>query len=108
MHAWQHRSSSSRSSKQDKGGRSPHTNTRNRAPVCSSFSPIQIYLARGKALGGSSCTNATLYHRGSAADYDGWNLEGWSSKDVLSWFVAAENFPAGERQAGLDCRQQED
>lgn len=51
----------------------------------------EIYLARGKLLGGSSSTNATLYHRGSAADYDGWGLDGWSSRDVLDWFVKAEN-----------------
>ncbi|GAB4823239.1 hypothetical protein N2152v2_010285 [Parachlorella kessleri] len=51
----------------------------------------QIYMARGKLLGGSSCTNATLYNRGSAADYDSWGVEGWSSQDVLSWFLKAEN-----------------
>ena len=57
----------------------------------------QIYLARGRALGGSSCTNATLYHRGSAEDYDSWGLEGWGSKDVLPWFISAEDRAEGER-----------
>ena len=56
---------------------------------------IQVYLARGKALGGSSSTNATLYHRGSAADYDSWGLEGWRANDLLKWFVDAENFEDG-------------
>lgn len=55
----------------------------------------QIYLARGRMLGGSSGSNATLYHRGSAADYDAWGLEGWSSKDVLDWFVKAECYADG-------------
>jgi len=57
----------------------------------------EIYLARGKTLGGSSCTNATLYFRGSAADYDSWGLEGWKSNDVLDWFVKAEDFPEGNK-----------
>lgn len=50
----------------------------------------QIYLPRGRLLGGSSSTNATLYHRGAAADYDAWNVSGWSSQDVLPWFVSSE------------------
>lgn len=58
----------------------------------------QIYMARGRLLGGSSATNATLYHRGAAADYDAWNVEGWGSSDVLSWFTQAEtNADFGER-----------
>jgi hypothetical protein len=32
----------------------------------------KVYLARGKVLGGSSSTNATLYHRGTPTDYDEW------------------------------------
>ncbi|KAF5834678.1 GMC oxidoreductase-domain-containing protein [Dunaliella salina] len=55
----------------------------------------EVYLARGKALGGSSCTNATLYHRGTAADYDSWGLEGWKSDELLKWFNQAENFEDG-------------
>ncbi|CAL5223510.1 g6037 [Coccomyxa viridis] len=51
----------------------------------------QIYLARGKLLGGSSSTNATLYHRGTAADYDAWDVPGWGSRDALKWFISAEN-----------------
>lgn len=55
----------------------------------------QVYLARGRTLGGSSCTNATLYHRGTPADYDAWGLEGWSSKELLDWFIGAENYADG-------------
>lgn len=54
------------------------------------LSDRQVYLARGKLLGGSSSTNATLYHRGAAADYDAWGLPGWGSSDVLPWFRKAE------------------
>lgn len=46
--------------------------------------------ARGRLLGGSSATNATLYHRGAAADYDRWGVAGWGSADVLPWFLKAE------------------
>jgi choline dehydrogenase-like flavoprotein len=62
---------------------------------------LQIYLARGKLLGGSSCTNATLYFRGSPEDYDSWKLDGWSSKDVLPWFISAEDNASGARPS---CR----
>lgn len=55
------------------------------------MSSLQIYLARGKLLGGSSSTNATLYHRGTAADYDAWDVPGWGSRDALKWFISAEN-----------------
>ena len=51
------------------------------------------YLARGKLLGGSSSTNATLYHRGTAEDYDSWGMPGWGSEDVLPWFISMEDNP---------------
>jgi hypothetical protein len=52
------------------------------------------YLARGKLLGGSSSTNATLCHRGTAEDYNSWGLPGWTADDVLPWFVSLEDNPA--------------
>jgi len=55
---------------------------------------LQLYLSRGRVLGGSSAVNATLYHRGTAADYDNWGIPGWGSKDVLPWFVALEDNPS--------------
>ncbi|GMH38701.1 hypothetical protein BSKO_06585 [Bryopsis sp. KO-2023] len=57
-----------------------------------------LYLARGKLIGGSSCTNATLYHRGTAEDYDNWGVEGWGSKDVLEWFKKVEANSRGESE----------
>eukprot|EP01026_Neomeris_dumetosa_P077708 TRINITY_DN8391_c1_g2_i5.p1 TRINITY_DN8391_c1_g2~~TRINITY_DN8391_c1_g2_i5.p1 ORF type:complete len:617 (-),score=85.60 TRINITY_DN8391_c1_g2_i5:159-2009(-) len=52
-----------------------------------------LYLARGKLLGGSSSTNATLYLRGSAADYDAWKIPEWGSKEALEWFKLCEDNP---------------
>lgn len=56
---------------------------------------LQVYLARGKTLGGSSATNATLYLRGTPSDYDKWGLPGWSSQDVLPWFIQSETNSRG-------------
>jgi len=46
----------------------------------------QIYVPRGKILGGSSAINGTIYNRGQKADYDTWGqmgCRGWSFEDVL-------------------------
>lgn len=43
-----------------------------------------------QVLGGSSCTNVMLYHRGEEADYDAWGVDGWTGKDVLPYFKKAE------------------
>jgi choline dehydrogenase len=52
------------------------------------------YQPRGKALGGSSATNAMLYVRGHPSDYDHWGAlgnRGWSYAEVLPYFKRAEN-----------------
>lgn len=51
----------------------------------------RIYEPRGKVLGGSSSMNAMLWMRGSSADYDGWQLPGWSWEDVRPFFLAMED-----------------
>jgi choline dehydrogenase-like flavoprotein len=61
-----------------------------------SMGNVGSYIARGKLLGGSSSTNATLYHRGTPADYESWGIKGWKPDDVLPWFKCAEDNPAFE------------
>ncbi|HEX5851923.1 MAG TPA: GMC family oxidoreductase N-terminal domain-containing protein, partial [Solirubrobacteraceae bacterium] len=54
----------------------------------------ELYMPRGKALGGSSSMNAMLYVRGRPLDYDGWEAQGapgWGYADVLAYFVKAED-----------------
>lgn len=57
----------------------------------------QVYIARGKVLGGSSSTNATLYMRGTSQDYDGWNMPGWGSKEALHGFIKCEDNDNGAK-----------
>ncbi|MGP4021239.1 GMC family oxidoreductase [Saccharopolyspora sp. 5N708] len=58
----------------------------------------RAYLPRGKMLGGSSSMNAMVYIRGNSDDYDNWaaqGAQGWSYKDVLPYFIRAENNERG-------------
>eukprot|EP00899_Mesostigma_viride_P025389 jgi/Mesvir1/6034/Mv00775-RA.2 len=61
----------------------------------------EVYLARGRVVGGSTSTNATLYHRGSAADYKSWVEEGaagWGPEEVLPWFKVGEDNEMGANE----------
>jgi choline dehydrogenase len=58
----------------------------------------RVYLPRGRTLGGSSSTNAMVYIRGNAADYDGWRdagCDGWSYADLLPYFKRSEDNERG-------------
>jgi choline dehydrogenase len=58
----------------------------------------RIHLPRGRTLGGSSSTNAMVYIRGNAADYDGWRdagCAGWGFEDLLPYFIRAEDNERG-------------
>src|SRR3954454_6315464 len=60
--------------------------------------PRSLYIPRGKSLGGSSSMNAMLYVRGRPFDYDTWErqgAEGWGYKDVLPYFLKAEDNARG-------------
>ncbi|HCL06874.1 MAG TPA: choline dehydrogenase [Chitinophagaceae bacterium] len=54
----------------------------------------KLFIPRGKALGGSSSTNAMAYVRGNKADYDEWAAlgnKGWSFEEVLPYFKKSEH-----------------
>lgn len=58
----------------------------------------QIYLIRGKTLGGSSALNVMLVHRGTASDYKKWEemgAEGWGPDEALKYFKKSEDFRVG-------------
>jgi len=55
----------------------------------------RVRLPRGKVLGGSSSTNAMIYIRGNARDYDDWGVRGWSWAELLPYFLKAEDNERG-------------
>ncbi|OBI52091.1 GMC family oxidoreductase [Mycobacterium sp. E796] len=61
----------------------------------------RIHWPRGKTLGGSSSTNAMMWVRGFAADYDEWAQHAgdqWSFSNVVKYFAMIENV-AGARES---------
>ncbi|MEY2934706.1 MAG: hypothetical protein RL033_5455 [Pseudomonadota bacterium] len=58
----------------------------------------QLYIPRGKLLGGSSAMNAMIYIRGNPLDYAEWvtaGAEGWGYADVLPYFLRSEDQARG-------------
>lgn len=54
----------------------------------------QLFIPRGKVLGGSSSINAMIYIRGHRVDYDHWKdlgNPGWGFEEVLPYFQKAES-----------------
>ncbi len=53
----------------------------------------ELYLPRGKMLGGSSSINAMIYIRGNQQDYKEWAVQNpdWSYEKVLPYFKKSEN-----------------
>jgi choline dehydrogenase len=54
----------------------------------------ELYIPRGRSLGGSSSMNAMLYVRGRPLDYDLWERQGapgWGWDDVLPYFMKSED-----------------
>lgn len=59
----------------------------------------QIFVPRGKMLGGSSSINGMIYNRGQKIDYDTWGQmgnRGWSYDDVLPYLKKLENTKIGD------------
>ncbi|KAH0274669.1 alcohol oxidase, partial [Aureobasidium melanogenum] len=52
----------------------------------------QVKVSRGRFLGGSSGVNGTLCIRGTEQDYDDWDLEGWSGKEMFEAMRKSETF----------------
>lgn len=63
----------------------------------------RLHLPRGRVLGGSHALNATIWVRGTHADYDKWaemGAEGWAWSDVEPYFVKIENYSGPEVEGG--------
>ena len=59
----------------------------------------QLWLPRGRVLGGSSSINGMFYMRGHPSDYDDWarlGASGWGYADVLPYFRKMETSWRGE------------
>ena len=56
-----------------------------------------VPIPRGKALGGSSATNAMMWYRGTPADYESWDAvaPGWGWQDCLPAFLSCETWRGG-------------
>ena len=54
----------------------------------------ELYVPRGRVLGGSSSLNAMIYIRGNPLDYAAWG-PGWSWEEVLPYFKRAEDNERG-------------
>ena len=59
----------------------------------------ELYVPRGKSLGGCSSMNAMMWVRGRPLDFDGWReagCPGWGYDDVLPYFKRMENYEDGD------------
>ncbi len=59
----------------------------------------QVFIPRGKVLGGSSSINSMVYMRGHPLDFDGWaqdpGMGHWRYADCLPYFRAGESYDRG-------------
>ena len=74
--------------------RHPTLNWRYETAAQPSAAGRNLYVPRGKVLGGSSAVNGMIYMRGHPLDYDDWAAAGntgWAFRDVLPYFKRSEN-----------------
>lgn len=57
----------------------------------SEMSGRELYWPRGRVIGGSSSLNAQMWVRGTAHDYDQWDIPGWGYDEVLPYFTKSEH-----------------
>lgn len=57
-----------------------------------------IMQPRGKVMGGSASINIGSWSRGTAANYNSWNLQGWDWKNVMPWYKKIENSDKGSEE----------
>ncbi|APZ55284.1 GMC family oxidoreductase [Salipiger abyssi] len=77
----------------------PKVNWRYRSEPNPDLGGRQIYVPRGKMLGGSSSINGTIYNRGQRVDYDTWaqmGCRGWGYDDILPYLKKLESTDIGE------------
>ena len=58
----------------------------------------EIMQPRGKLIGGSAAINIGSWSRGTAKNYNSWNLEGWDWETVLKWYLKIEDSDKGENE----------
>ncbi|KAI9070319.1 GMC oxidoreductase [Trametes sanguinea] len=66
----------------------------------------KAYIPRGKILGGSSSTNALIYHHSSPEDFDEWvslGATGWSYDDLRPYFKKAEKYNSSPEFPHMDA-----
>lgn len=57
-----------------------------------------IMQPRGKVMGGSASINVGSWSRGTAENYNNWNLEGWNWETVLEWYCKIEDSDKGANE----------
>jgi len=58
----------------------------------------EIVIPSGGCVGGGSSINFMVYSRPQLIDFDDWNTEGWTGKDMIPYFkTVSSNSPNSER-----------
>jgi alcohol oxidase len=76
---------------------SPETGTSNLylANKTKQIAGREVPVVTGGVLGGGSSINVMMYSRAQRADFDSWNVPGWSADDMLAYLKKVFNSPSG-------------